>query len=164
MTTLERDALYPAFHGKVSAYVRSRVGNPQDAEDLVSSVFLKVYAAWDTYNSEKAAVSTWIYRITHNVVCDYYRACARHEEAVPLDECPWLEAPMEETSDPDDMLEALAAALERLSPRERDVIILRFYKGLAPAEVARKMGLSYENAKYIQHTAVKKLRRVLQYK
>lgn len=161
VTTLERDELYPAFRDRVSAYVESRVHIPQDAEDLVSSVFLKVYAALDAYDPGRAALSTWIYRITHNAVCDYYRARARRGETVPLEDCPWLDASMEEVSDDDELLEALGLAMEALSQRERDVIILRFYKGWPPAKVAEAMGLSYENAKYIQHTALKKLRRVI---
>lgn len=65
--------IYQSFSGKVEAYIRSRVADTQDVEDIASQVFLKVCQNIDRFSEEKAARSTWVYTITHNTVIDYYR-------------------------------------------------------------------------------------------
>jgi len=52
----------------------------------------------------------------------------------------------------------VAAALERLEPRERELIALKFFAGLANAEIAQVIGLSESNAGTKLHRAMTKLR------
>ena len=65
--------IYLSYHDKVSSYIRGKVDHHQDAEDLVSQVFEKVYGKLHTFDETKASQSTWIYTITRNTVTDYYR-------------------------------------------------------------------------------------------
>jgi RNA polymerase sigma-70 factor (ECF subfamily) len=58
-------------------------------------------------------------------------------------------------------LEQLAAACERLSDGQREVISLRFAGGLSVAEAAKAMGKSEGAVKVLQHAALAKLRRIL---
>ncbi|MCD7867228.1 MAG: sigma-70 family RNA polymerase sigma factor [Clostridiales bacterium] len=69
----DRENLYIEYHPKVQAYIGSRVKNVHDAEDLVSQVFLKVYHNLESFDSRKASVSTWIYKITRNTVTDFFQ-------------------------------------------------------------------------------------------
>ena len=55
----------------------------------------------------------------------------------------------------------LAAALEKLPERERNIVILRFYHGLSARETANRVGVSYANVRVLQHGALRKLRRYL---
>ena len=158
------DHIFQEYQNKVSRYVRSRIRNYHDAEDMVSDVFLRVGSALDRYNSAKGSLSTWIYAITRNAVRDYYR---RTKTTLPLTA---QESLQDEGEALDDMvigreqLSELAHALERLSQRERDILILRFYEGLSPGDIAKKMNISYSNEGYIQSTALKKLRQLLESK
>ena len=150
MITAEQ--VYAEFHLKVSAYVRGKVQEPHQAEDLVSAVFLKVVQKLDTYDPAKASVSTWVYTITRNTVTDYFRT--RHA-VVTLEDCMLdqsNDAPNEEA------LDILADALLRLKENERDLIVLHYYKGYTLKAAAEMMGMSYINAKVVHKKALTRLR------
>lgn len=66
-----KEKIYRDYHNKVYAYAISHVRSREDAEDIVSEVFLKVYEKPDTYDESKASMSTWIYQMTKNKVIDY---------------------------------------------------------------------------------------------
>ena len=59
MTAAAED-IYLSYHDKVSAYIKGKVENHYDAEDLVSQVFEKVYGKLHTFDETKASLSTWI--------------------------------------------------------------------------------------------------------
>lgn len=156
------DALFRAYSGKVLAYARHHLGNPQDAEDAVSQVFLKIQEKWHTYDPAQGAVSTWIYAITRNEVCDVLRRRSREPGVTEdFDRVPAREPAPEEALSAKARLEELEAALARLPERERDIVILRFYSGLPSREVAARMGLSDGNVRYLQTQALRKLRAML---
>ena len=153
--TMAAEDIYISYHDKVSAYIRGKLDNHHDAEDLVSQVFEKVYEKIHTFDESKASLSTWIYTITRNTVTDYYRTRRIHTS---YDEVYELPAPEKDR----DMLDTLADALMILKERERDLILLHYYKGLTLKEVADKMGMSYINAKVIHKKALSGLRNYFQ--
>ncbi len=143
--------LYLRYRDKLLFYIRARVENEQDAEDLCSTVFMKAWAHLPDYDGQRSSVSTWLFSIAHNVVIDFYRArrpTAELDEAVPAPER-------------DMELEALAEALEALSERERDVIVLHYYHGLTLKEVAVHMCLAYSTVKLCHNRALKLLQQML---
>ena len=70
---IEKEKIYRDYHGKVCGYIRSKINSAQDAEDITSDVFVKVYEKLDTFDETKASLSTWIYTITRNTLTDYFR-------------------------------------------------------------------------------------------
>ena len=70
---INAEQIYLQYHDKVRAYVRGKVRDPHDVEDLVSVVFMKIVQKLDSYEPEKASVSTWVYTITCNTVTDHFR-------------------------------------------------------------------------------------------
>ena len=58
--------------------------NSEITQDLMMEVFSKVHLSINAYNTEKAAVSTWISTITRNVLIDHIRSSKKHE-AISLD-------------------------------------------------------------------------------
>ena len=156
----EREEAYITFKPKVERYIKNRVQNISDAEELVSEVFEKVISSWELYDKEKALFSTWIYTITRNTVCDYYR---KKGKTIPFAQV--TDAIIDDIADKkvllEEQLNGLAEALERLPAREREILILRFYYELPHKEIAQKMGLSYSNVRYLQFTALRKLKEFL---
>ncbi len=154
------EQIYEEYGNKIKSYIRSRVSNTHDAEDLYSDVFLKIAEHFDSYDASKSSYSTWVYVITQNTVRDYFRR-NQHNQSVELsDEMPLADI-SEDVEDKllnNELLQALSTALEKLSQRERDIIILRFYHGMPAKDVAVKMNISYVNVRYIQSVALKKLR------
>lgn len=159
---MDMETLYREYAAKVGAYMRSRVHNAQDAEDLASAVFVKAAEHLAGYDPAKASYSTWIYTIAQNTVRDYFRTAMRHPAAACIDDMDLPdEGDIESGLLREETLEYLAAALEKLPERERDVIVLRFYRGKTPREVALLLDISYANARYLQSVALKKLRALL---
>lgn len=159
-----REQIYLDYKDRVYGYIMAKVANPHDAEDLLSSIFLKIYQKLDQYDSTKASLSTWIYTITHNQVCNYYRSKARQGYMADTEEIAELSdgaEPFIEMLIKEEELEALAIALERLPERERDVIVLRYFHGYTPTEVAVHMNISYSNAKFLQHRAIGMLKNLM---
>lgn len=164
MTNLTFEEIYTQYHQKVLTYVKARVNNITEAEDITSDVFVKVMSALGTYNNEKAQLSTWIYTIATNTIRDYFRKTAVRDkfhcdnseiflESVISDDCDYDEKLFEEAN-----LELLAQALEHLSEQERNIVVLHYYNELTHKKIAEKLSLSHSNVRYINHQALKKIR------
>ena len=66
---MDAEQVYREYQPKVRAYVRGKIQDPHDVEDLVSAVFMKVVQKLDSYDPAKASVSTWVYTIARNGLC-----------------------------------------------------------------------------------------------
>ncbi len=158
MTATEQTRLYTEYRDRVLGYIRARVNNRDDAEDLCQDVFEKVFRAADRYDSEKAAPGTWIYAITRNAVIDYFRRNRPAEELpedLASDELP--EDAVMQTA----LLDALAAALEKLPDELADIVVARYYDRLPLTEIAERLGMSYGIVKLRHNKALKLLRAAL---
>jgi len=154
-----KDKIYLEYREKVAAYVKSRISDSCAAEDVVSEVFVKVFKKLESYDESRASLSTWIYTITRNTVIDYYKKTKT--QSLPFDEIAAAEAAVDDASAGEELLANLANALEKLSQRERDLIILHYYQGYTLKRIADTLGTSYVNAKVIHAKALSVLRKFL---
>lgn len=154
----QQETLYLEYHDKVFRLIMGKVNNETVAQDLTSDVFVKVCAKLDTFDGNKASVSTWIYRIAQNTVIDYYRTRKVYAE-VP-EEIPY-EGEIDDDLLNDEMLTELAEALKQLPERDRDLIILHYYRGMTLKEAAERIGMSYSNAKLVHNKSLVTLQRLL---
>lgn len=156
--------IYTQYRDKVFGFVRSKIYNQTEVEDIVQTVFLKVYGNLDKYDEIKASLSTWIYTITRNTVYDYLKEKRDH----PVLEL--FENTVDSEEEPDDSilnnetLEELACALEKLPQNQRDIIILIYYKNLNRRKVAQMFGMTYGQLRYLHDKAMKRLGELLHIK
>ncbi|MEX0617266.1 MAG: sigma-70 family RNA polymerase sigma factor [Candidatus Woykebacteria bacterium] len=129
------------------------------AEDLAQEVFIRVYRSIGSYNKEKGSFTSWLYRIAHNLLVDYYRG----KKTLSLKEGieasyseDWLEK-----LDRDEKLQKVKEALTLLPSDYHEVVVLRFFEDLSVEEVAEIVGKSEENVRVIQHRAIRKLKEVI---
>lgn len=157
--------IYTQYCDKVFGFVRSKIYNQTEAEDVVQTVFLKVYSNLDKYDETKASLSTWIYTITRNTVYDYLKEKRDHPVLELLDntEDATDEAPDEELLR-NETLEELACALEKLPQEQRDIIILLYYKNLERKYVAEMLGMTYGQLRYLHDKALRRLGELLRIK
>ncbi len=124
---MSKDTLYSEFYPKVLGYMRSRITDYHDAEDLAEDVFVKIYNNWDRFDGKLASVSTWIYTIARNTLTDHFRTRKTYADIESIVE------PVSGDDGPDDVTvdnetaEELASALEKLDEKERDLIIMCYY-------------------------------------
>lgn len=147
---------YLEFLPKITSYVRSHVNNYDDSNDIISDVVVKIETNINNFDSSKASLSTWIYTITRNTVCDYYRRESSKAGKQSLDK-----VQIEDGKDifVEENLESLSKAFNALSSRERDIIILTYYYGYQSDEIAQKMNITSTNINVIRHRAMEKLRK-----
>ena len=153
------EKIYLEYREKVFRYVRGKVRNLADAEDVTSEIFWRVLSSLDSYDEEKSTLSTWIYTITHNTVCNYYRE--QSKRALSIDEnalCSDTDDGVVTEIENEILKENLAIALETLTEREQDIIVLYYYHEIPLRDIAIKMGITYSNAKFIKHQAISKLK------
>lgn len=159
MTPAYQERLYLEYRGKVLGYIRSKVSSREDAEDLCSDVFEKVFRSIESFDGERATLATWIYRIARNAVIDYYRRQRPTEE---LPETLACEDRLDEGILREEGLDELAQALERLTPELSALIVLRYFDGLTLTEIAQRMDLSYGAVKLRHQKALTFLKATLE--
>jgi RNA polymerase sigma-70 factor (ECF subfamily) len=137
--------LYDAYFPRVHAYVRYRVHNFQDAEDIIAEVFLKAIRGLRGFKwRNRHSFAAWLFRTAHNLIVDYYR---RNERvAIALD--PKTRAPEglggrrshallpEEALTQQETFQHMRDLITTLSPRRQEVITLKFFGGLRNKEIA----------------------------
>jgi RNA polymerase sigma-70 factor (ECF subfamily) len=158
-TKLTNEEIYEKYHEKVFSYIRNHVNQIEDAEDLCEDVFVKIYSKIDSYDESKASISTWIYTMTSNTVIDFYRTNHIHSE-IPEDLAE-EKSLIEDDYLNQESLDILAEALTKLPQEQIDIIVLRYYRGLALQEVAEQMNLSYGVTKLRHREALGRLREYL---
>ena len=155
MDSLSMEQIYTAYHSKIMGYLRARINNTAEAEDLCSEVFEKILRKYDSYDQSKASVSTWIFSITRNTLIDHYR---RTKPTGELDENMSDGTELDEDLLQSETLSELAAALKWLPQQLQDIIVLRYYDGKPLTEIAEMMGLSYGAVKLRHQNALMLLR------
>ena len=152
--------IYEQYRDKIFGYVSSRIHNRAEAEDVVSTIFLRICKNIDKYNPEKALLSTWVYTITRNTVYDSLKALRDRPAFELLENTPSPEN-VEEKVLSEELLEELACALEKLPQRERDAVILLYYRKLDRKTVADALGITYAQLRYLHDKAIQKLEKLL---
>lgn len=121
--------------------VARRLGTPDgEAEDVAHDVFMIVFRKLDTF--EGGRLTTWLYRITANVVSDRHRRrrVRRAFENLKV----WVGA--SETATPERIAERSSAGravdrvLERMKPKKREVFALYEIEGLSGEAIADRVG------------------------
>lgn len=154
MTEQEKTKIYEDYAIKVRNFILSKVNDFNLAEDLTSDVFVKVYSKLDSFNDKKASLSTWIFTITRHTLIDYYRTRKVNEE---LPEDLTYEEDEEDICTPEN-LDTLKEGLNKLSDKERDLIVLHYYSKETLKDIAKKMDISYAYAKVLHAKALLKLK------
>jgi RNA polymerase sigma-70 factor, ECF subfamily len=151
-------AVYDALSPALFRFAYRLLGDSQVAEDVVAETFSRLLIAIRNGGGPEAYLGAYLYRVAHNLAMDHHRVSA----TLPLDETdPRLTA--EGPSSEDDARERQAArqALWRLTPDQRQVIVLKFYQGLSNEEVAAALDKPVGAVKSLQHRALDALRRML---
>jgi RNA polymerase sigma-70 factor, ECF subfamily len=161
--------LYGLHGRRVYALCLRMVGNPSDAEDLMQEAFLQLFRKIGTFRGE-SAFSTWLHRMTVNVVLMRLR-----KKTLPVSSLEETTEPDEESGGPRKDVGApdlklsgavdrvnLERSIDKLPPGYRTVFVLHDVQGYEHNEIAGIMGCSVGNSKSQLHKARTKLRDLLQ--
>jgi RNA polymerase sigma-70 factor (ECF subfamily) len=150
---------FEPYRAELVAYCYRMLGSVQDAEDLVQETMMRAWRARDRYDSTRASVRTWLYRIATNACLTALEGRARRPlpsglgppdkdtgtPLIPAFEIPWLQPFPDARYDTGiraDIRLALVAAMQVLPPRQRAVLVLREVLEFSAAEVATQLAIT----------------------
>lgn len=149
-------AIHHAYRGRVLAYLRRMVGDPE-AEDLCQSVFLKAGAALPGFEG-RSSVSTWIFRIAANTALDALRQRKTRPGAHVQEDGPsafGIEPfpSAERQAIRDEMAACIRGLVDSLPPASRTALHLADVEGFTADEIAQVLGVTRGAAKIRLHRA-----------
>lgn len=136
------------------------LGEPQEAEDALQEVFLRVHRSLGAYQPAKGAFTTWLHRITVNHCLNQTRK--RRLRILPIAQVhpgrmPSQPSPAQGLDDKD----AVAVAMRRLSGKLRAVVVLRYYWDMSYGEIAETLDIPLGTVKSRMNAALRALREEL---
>ena len=152
------EELYRSSRDDVYAYVSGMLRDRSAAEDVTAQAFERAYRRRASFDPSRGSHRGWLFGIARNAALDELRRRKRHTELAddPIDEV--ASQAHEEAVETAMRRSVLSAGLAKLSPRERELIALKFFAGLGNAEIAEVIGVSESNAGTRLHRAMEKLR------
>jgi len=167
-----REGDLAAFERLVEAYQRPvynltyrMLGNAQDAEDAAQETFLRAFSRLNTYDPGRK-FSSWLLTIASHHCVDRLRR--RRNTFLPLEEVPeWNHPPARGTGPEDAAVEKEAQEetqrlLQKLPPKDRAVVILRYWHGMSYREIAETTGHTLSSVKSRLHRARRALTQAVQ--
>jgi len=146
------------------------LGNAQDAEDISQEAFIKVYRSIGDFRGE-AQLGSWMYRIVVNLCLNRRRKKALSEmelrESFEEDEMHAATPTSDHAANPEKVTEAemirqhLRRALDKLSPQQKTIFVLRHDEDLPLAEIGKILKISEGTVKSQLFRALRKLQEVL---
>jgi RNA polymerase sigma-70 factor, ECF subfamily len=152
------ERLYRECRDDVHAYAAGLLRDRMAAEDVTALAFERAWRRRRSFNSKRGTRRAWLFGIARNAALDELRRRRRH---AGLD----TEVTDTNAAEPAQAAEvavrraALRDALAQLNARERELVALKFFAGLANAEIASVLGTSESNAGTRLHRVIEKLRR-----
>ncbi|OQY39743.1 MAG: hypothetical protein B6226_01300 [Candidatus Cloacimonetes bacterium 4572_65] len=154
------DEIYNKYFPRINRFIYHKVSDDDSRRDIVSNVFFK--ALKNLYKFKylyKGAFSGWLYRIALNEVTDFYRKSGRVQK-LNVDIKHNYTAPVTEDIQVD--YSFLREALAKLSDKDQNIIILRYFEKMSNLEVAEILGKKEGAVKVQVHRAMQKLKKLVE--
>jgi RNA polymerase sigma-70 factor (ECF subfamily) len=155
------DDVYARTAKRVFAFHMVMTSDRSRAEDLTQTTFLKLHRARSGYIQGSPLVP-WLMAIARNTFLDEARKRGRAKVRLTgTGDVPDLVDPRSQRAPTTGLKEAIDAAIETLSPRQREAFVLTKHTGLSPREAARVLGTTETAVKLRVHRAYVALRLAL---
>lgn len=162
------ERLYDEFADLIFSIALQMLRDRGRAEDATQDVWVKVWNAAGSFDSDRASVATWITTLAHRHVIDQLRrATARPADRVgaePGDETAARESTDEdvaETATDIAYVGSVRTAMGQLSDDQRRALELAYFSGLSQSEIAERLGKPLGTIKTYMYQGMRRLRDVL---
>jgi RNA polymerase sigma factor (sigma-70 family) len=159
---------------RLRSFIRRRVADPGDAEDILQDVFYELVEAYRMMKPVEQ-VTAWLFRVARNRITDLFRKKSREalrnepvkvaedgEELLLEELLPSADAGPDELYARSVLLDELDDALDELPPEQREVFVAHELMGYSFKELAARTGVSVNTLLSRKHYAVLHLRERLQ--
>jgi RNA polymerase sigma-70 factor (ECF subfamily) len=153
------ESLYERYHVSLTYYLRRLLESPETADDVLQIVWLKVLREIRRVR-HSVAFRVWLYRLARNEALQHIRRDRRWAE---VEQSLSVTQPDEhEDGFSAEDAERVHAALARISPVHREVLVLRYLEELSYEEIASVVGCELGTVRSRLHYAKRAMRRVLE--
>jgi RNA polymerase sigma-70 factor (ECF subfamily) len=157
------------YSERLSRYLaRLGVHTSEDREDILQNVFVKVYRNINGFDAD-LSFSSWVYRITHNEAMSFFRSRKARVEGHLADiSNEVLEQVSGELSADTETerrinMQHLAGALDKLDPKYRDVLVLRFFEARDYSDISDILQIPMGSVATLLHRAKARLKKELEH-
>jgi RNA polymerase sigma-70 factor (ECF subfamily) len=154
-------AVYDAYADRLYGFLLKRCGHKETAEDLVSRVFIKFIEQLPNLEWRGVSLGAWLFRVASNALTDHWRSATVRMD-LQLDTDTWdPPAPEDKPSWYAELSlekDKMANILKHLSPRDQEVLDLRFFAGCEIPEIAELLAISTNHASVLVYRATGRLR------
>ena len=154
--------LMDMYQQKLYWHIRRLVVNHEDANDVLQSVFIKVWKNLENFRGE-AGIYTWLYRIASNESFTFLRKENKRRSISLSDDESGLanQIKADKYFNPKEIEWKLQVAMQKLPEKQRAVFNVRYYDEMPYAEIAKVLDTSEGALKASYHHAVKKIQQML---
>ncbi len=158
---MDFEQVYLENYSYIYNYVYMRLLHRENAEDIVSTVFTKAMTHFDSYDSSRSNVRTWLCNIAKNAVTDFYRLKS-NQPHVDIDDI--TEPGVDDEYDllQDDINRQLYRILSYLSDSEREFLAMRYQSGLTNEEIGNMIGIQPKAVSERYRRLLKKCREIVE--
>ncbi len=166
---IDTKMLWQKFSDQLRGFIRSRVSDKQEAEDVLQDIFIRIHKGIDGLR-HKGRVQSWVFGIARRALVDYYRKSGRDREHSSHEDIAgeYVEDPVMDLNDfegPHDVHEEvmswLIPMIDELPQKYAVPLRMADIKGVRQKEIADELGLSLSGAKSRVQRARQKLGEVL---
>jgi len=151
------EQLWETFSVPLHQFIRRRVPDPHNAEDILQEVFLRIHTRIDTLHRQER-VTAWMYQIARNAIADHYRMQR------PISDVPVTLIASDDVPEPDvvrELLPCVAAMVDTLPEMYREALRLTEYEGFSQKELSERLDISFSGAKSRVQRARAKIKQLL---
>ena len=150
--------IYNLFFERIYKFIFFRTKQKEEAEDLASLVFLKVWQNLKKYKFQNdAKFSTWLFQITRFTLIDFYRRQKPQVSLENIGELRDLDKLFVETQ-----INEVKERLLLLPEKYQTVITLKYFEDLSHKQIAEIMGKTSTGVRVMLHRALKKLANLME--
>jgi RNA polymerase sigma-70 factor, ECF subfamily len=149
-------------HADAIARYASSLGEREELDELVQDTFVRAFGSLESFRGE-SSLRTWLFTIARRLILDRRRVAKRARVNVPADESsvvtqvtPLDSVIAEETEG------RVRLAIERLTPMQREVFMLRVTEGMSYSDIARLVGSTDGAARVHYHHAMRAVKEFLE--
>jgi RNA polymerase sigma-70 factor (ECF subfamily) len=149
-STIQTEDLWKRFHRCLRSFIRKRVSNESDADEILQEVFTRIHAHLAALKNTES-VQAWVFRITRNAIADYHHARKRiaggPEGAPEPAATPGKVGNEDDGSARADLSRCMMLLLEELPEPYGEAVMLAELGTLSQKELSQRMGISHSGMK-----------------
>ncbi|WP_366924584.1 RNA polymerase sigma factor SigZ [Metallumcola ferriviriculae] len=152
------NCIWEEFSVPLKRFIKKRVANDQDAEDIFQEIFIKIHSNIGSLRNDNR-IHAWIYRIARNTITDYYR----NQNNIETTELPgdMESSKEEELSANPEIASCLKVMIGNLPEIYKQAVLLTEFQNMTQKELSEEMGISISGAKSRVQRARKMLKEML---